>query len=371
MIPDTLPAEEAKNQTVAFPLLADPAGYVACQWHFSGDTEGLTYWLKLFTDHYAGMLDLALTDALDRGVPREEAETQVAQARASFGAYLKHVRAEPEAFGQVTILSLCVARERSLRKAGIPDPYRLAKQRENESAMALVPAVFAEIDALEGAERIERIMRGVFAGNIFDLGAVKTIAMFKDGNVDFHDTLSKLKDRPWFYDHLDALCDRWLNGPAYNCAVVFVDNAGPDVLLGMVPFVRELLRNGTGVILTSNATPTLNDVTHEELTGLIDTIAGSDAVIGDALKSGRLELITSGNGAPLIDLMQVNPDLADAVVRRDVDLCVIEGMGRAIETNFDAVFTCDALKLAMIKDKGVGSEIGAEMYDLVLRYDRV
>ncbi len=370
-MPDTLPPQEAENQTVAFPLLADPEGYVACTLNLCDTEAGRAYWLKLFRDHYADLLERALADALDRGLDREEAQTQVAQARASFGAYLKHIEAEPEVFGRMTVLTMCEARERSLRKSGIPDPYRLAKQHENEIAMALLLKVLEQIDALKGPERVERIMRGIFAGNLFDLGAIKTNAMFKDDHVDFHDTLSKLKDRPWFYDNLDAWCERWVNGPAYHCAVVFVDNAGPDVLLGMIPFVRELLRGGTGVILTSNSEPTLNDVTHEELTGLIDKIAEFDTVIDEAMKSGQLELITSGNKAPLIDLIKINPDLADAVTRRGVDLCVIEGMGRAIETNYDAVFTCDALKLAMIKDQGVGHKLDAEMFDLVLRYDQV
>lgn len=371
MSADTSTDKQATQPTTLFPLLADPIGYQACPWDLAENDERRAYWLKLFRDHYVGCLELALNDALDRGVARDVAEAQVAQAKASFGAYLGHVEAEPSAFGRLTILLICEARERSLRRAGIPDPYRLDKERENETALALLPGVLAEIDALNGADRIERIMRGVFAGNIFDLGAVDTTAMFKDGKMDFHHTLGKLKPRPWFVDHFDAWRDRWLSGEPYNCAVMFVDNAGPDVLLGMVPFARELLRTGTGVVMAANAAPALNDVTHEELTVLIDRIAGFDPVIAEALKTGQLELVTSGNGAPLIDLRKVNPDLADAVYRRDVDLCIIQGMGRAIETNFDAEFNCDTLKLAMIKDLGVGEAMGASLYDLVLRFDQI
>jgi uncharacterized protein with ATP-grasp and redox domains len=355
--------------TAVFPLLADPGAYVACPWDLAKDAERRAYWLKLFRDHYEGLLELAVADALDRGVSRDRAETQEAQARAGFGAFLSQVEAEPDVFGPLTILLMCRARERCLRQAGIPDPYRLAKQRENESALALLPGVLSEIDALADGDRIDRIMRGIFAGNIFDLGAVKTIEMFKDGKVDFHDTLGRLKARPWFVDHLDAWRDRWLNGPAHRCAVLFVDNAGPDVLLGMLPFARELLRGGTGVILTANELPALNDITHSELTVLVNQIAKTDRVIGEALKSGTLELVSSGNDAPLIDLACINPGLAEAVGRRGVDLCVIEGMGRAIETNFDAGFVSDTLKLAMIKDMGVGEAMGAELYDLVLRFD--
>ncbi len=369
MTPDAATDRPSVQPTAVFPLLAEPITYFACLWDLAKTDDRRAYWLGLFREHYEGLLELAMADALDRGVANDRAEEQVANARAGFGAFLKQVEAEPNVFGPLTILLMCEARERCLRRANIPDPYRLAKQQENETAMALLPAVFAEIDALAGADRIDRIMRGVFAGNIFDLGAVKTIEMFKDGKVDFHHTLSKLKGRPWFVDHLDAWRDRWLNGPTHQCAVMFVDNAGPDVLLGMVPFARELLRRGTGVILTANETPALNDVTHAELIVLIDRIAEIDPLINEALKSGELELVSSGNGAPLIDLRRVDSRLAEAVYRRDVDLCVIEGMGRAIETNFDAAFNCDTLKLAMIKDLGVGEAMGAELYDLVLRFD--
>ncbi len=369
MTPDTATDNSSVQPTAVFPLLAEPITYVACLWDLAKDDDRRVYWLKLFRDHFEGLLDLAMADALDRGVARDRAEEQIANARAGFGAFLKHVEAEPQVFGPLTILLMCEARERTLRRAGIPDPYRLAKQQENETAFALLPTVFSEIDALAGADRIDRIMRGIFAGNIFDLGAVKTIEMFKDGQVDFHHTLGKLKARPWFVDHLDAWRDRWQDGPAHRCAVMFVDNAGPDVLLGMIPFARELLRRGTGVILTANETPALNDITHAELIPLLDRIAAIDPLISQALKSGKLEMVSSGNGAPLIDLRRIDSRLAEAVYRRDVDLCVIEGMGRAIETNFDAAFACDTLKLAMIKDLGVGEAMGAELYDLVLRFD--
>ncbi|GAB4195158.1 MAG: hypothetical protein Kow00105_09410 [Phycisphaeraceae bacterium] len=360
---------DVQKSTAVFPLLADPIGYVACQWDLSQDDARRAYWLKLFRDHFKGLLDLAIEDALDRGLPRELAEAQAAKAHAAFTAYTNHVEAEPDAFGRLTILSFCEAREKSLRQADIPDPYRLAKTRENEAALKLLPDVLSEIDELEGAERIERVMRGVFAGNIFDLGAVDTSAMFKEGKMDFRHTLEKLKPRPWFVDGLDAFRDKLLSQSKYQCAVVFVDNAGPDVVLGMLPFVRELLRSEIGVILTANETPSLNDVTHDELTVLVNRVCEMDTIIAKAIESGDLELITSGNGAPLIDLRRINPELAEAVYRREADLCVLEGMGRAIETNYDAQFTCDCLKIAMLKDPDVAAGIGGNMFDLVLRFD--
>ena len=81
---------------------------------------------------------------------------------------------------------------------------------------------------------------------------------------------------------------------------------------------------------------------------------------------------TWGNRLPLIDLSGVSPQLVDAVTRDGgVDLVVLEGMGRAIESNLHALFTCDALKLAMIKDRDVAHAIGGELYDVMLKYEPV
>ena len=46
-------------------------------------------------------------------------------------------------------------------------------------------------------------------------------------------------------------------------------------------------------------------------------------------------------------LLQLSPECVAAA--ENVDLVVVEGMGRAIETNLYASFSCDSLKLAMVK----------------------
>ncbi len=38
-----------------------------------------------------------------------------------------------------------------------------------------------------------------------------------------------------------------MQGRPYNCAVMFVDNSGIDIILGIFPFARELLNRGTNV----------------------------------------------------------------------------------------------------------------------------
>ncbi len=51
----------------------------------------------------------------------------------------------------------------------------------------------------------------------------------------------------------------------YKRVIIFVDNAGADVVLGMIPFARELLRMGAEVALVANSLPAINDITAIEL----------------------------------------------------------------------------------------------------------
>ena len=64
----------------------------------------------------------------------------------------------------------------------------------------------------------------------------------------------------------------------------------------------------------------------------------------------------------------MSTDVADATV--GADLVVIEGMGRAIHTNFATKLKCDVLKLAMIKNQHLARRLfGGEVYDCVCRFD--
>ncbi len=367
MLSESMSSETGER--VTFPLLADPAAYEASTWDLLAEPQKRAYWLGLFREHFPKLLAEAVRCETAAGVDEGEIRQRTERARQRFFTYLDEVTAEPAKYGKLDILEICLVREQALRQAGIDDPYRLAKRIENDTALELLPGLLKELDALDGDALAEALIRGVFAGNIFDLGATKTADLFKDGGrVDFRETRAKLKPRPWFIDDLDAWIERWRGRP-HRAAVLFVDNAGPDIVLGMIPFARALLRRGTRVILTANTTPSLNDVTHEELGELIDRVAGFDEPIRTAHDDGRLRPVPSGNGAPLIDLKRISPELADAVAAEPIDLVVIEGMGRAIETNLHARLTPETIKIAMIKDPGVSDALGGELYDLVMRYE--
>lgn len=358
------------EDAAVFPLLAEPENYLACQWDLTHDAKRRAYWLNLYRTNFPGLLEDGLLVEVDSGRDVSDVRACVAACSKAFYALLDAIDATPTLLGRLDIISVGIERERILREHGFADPYRLIKQSENETALALLPALLKELDAMSDADRALALVKGVFAGNIFDVGAVETLELFKQGKIDFHSTRAKLKARPWLFDDGDAWLERMSeSAKPYNAAVLFVDNAGCDIVLGMLPFARELLRRGTHVIITSNTSPSLNDMTQPEMVELVDLVCTFDATLAAAREGDRLELIPSGNGTPLIDLSRITLELADAVSQRGVDLVVLEGMGRAAESNFEIPFACDVIKVAMLKDPDVATSLGGELYDLVFRFE--
>ena len=328
---------------------------------------------------------------------------------ASFDADLDRVASGDHASlfeGAPTVLKLCGLRDRALRDLGFEDCFLDVKTSENARALATLPAVLREIDAIrDPGARIEALVRGVFAGNVFDLGAAASAARHADGDGGFEATRAGLKRRPWCVDHLDAFRDAWLASatettkdarvvsfpsPWKKC-VLFVDNAGADVVLGMLPLCRELLRGGAEVVLAANERPSINDVTARELRALLPRVAEAERrgfsgefdgefgaverndnvfenVFQRALDANTLVVVSSGSDLPVIDLSRVSAELVDAA--RGADLVVLEGMGRGIETNLFARFACDALNLGMVKHPEVAQCLRGTLYDCVCRFAR-
>ena len=74
---------------------------------------------------------------------------------------------------------------------------------------------------------------------------------------------------------------------------------------------------------------------------------------------GRLFVCSNGQGSPCLDLRRV-----------PADLVVVEGMGRAIHTNFRARFRVSSLKLAMIKNAHLAEALlGGEIMDCVCLFE--
>jgi len=64
---------------------------------------------------------------------------------------------------------------------------------------------------------------------------------------------------------------------------------------------------------------------------------------------------------------RLNSQLADAM--HDVDLLILEGMGRALHTNLQAKFNCECLKLAVIKNRWLAQRLGGGMFSVLCQYE--
>ncbi|KAG4397617.1 hypothetical protein AAZX31_10G167600 [Glycine max] len=156
---------------------------------------------------------------------------------------------------------------------------------------------------------------------------------------------------------------------SWKKVIIFVDNSGADIILGIIlPFARELLRRGSQVILAANYLPSLNDVTYAELIKIISKLKDEEGrLVG--VGTSNLLIANSGNDLPVIDLTRVSQELGN--LANDLDLVILEGMGRGIETNLYAQFKCDSLKIAMVEHPEVTEFLGSRFYDCVIKYDEV
>jgi uncharacterized protein with ATP-grasp and redox domains len=267
------------------------------------------------------------------------------------------------AMDAVTILTLDTWRDQHLREFGFDDAFVDLKEKENEKALPLLPLVCRQLDVLEGGQQLQAVIEGIFAGNIFDMGAEATARAFLEGGPDFFSTREKIGRRPWLIDDYDAVSDRMLNGSAHRKAVFFIDNAGSDFLLGAIPMMRWLARRGTEVILAANERPTLNDMTIHDVNRWWPRIIEMEP----SLAGLPIHRVSTGTGEPLIDLSAVSDELNEAA--GGGDLVILEGMGRGVESNLRAQFTCDVLNLAMLKDIAVADRCGGKMFDVVCRFE--
>jgi type II pantothenate kinase len=348
-----------------FCKLADPDGYRPCDWDLSRDLEGRLHWDGFFRSYFKTVLQLGIDVEVSRGGNPDDARRRAASAQAELEGLFDRFMTEPTASGRaVTMLDLDRWRDHTLRRFGFHDPFVDRKARENQQTLALLPTLCAQLDALPSDDEFAALIEGVFAGNIFDLGAPATARAFLDGSPDFFATRQRLSPRPWLIDDFDVLRDRML-AHVHEKTIFFIDNAGSDFLLGVLPFVRWMARRGTHVVLAANELPALNDMTAAEVRALWPRVLEVEPSLGGL----PIEIVSTGTGDPLIDLSQVSRELN--CVSSDADLVILEGMGRGVESNLDARFTCDALNLAMIKDPIIARWHGGKTFDLVCRFRAV
>lgn len=348
-----------------FRLLKDPGNYVPQDWDFVKDTAGREFWLNHFEAQFAQSMKHALEQY------GRTAHKKATAATVEMNAALAKLRSEPASLpsGKLNMIELDLLRDGILRKSGVDDPYKNIRTRANTAAMKLYPQLVREVHALAKDARFLRLMQCVLAGNILDLGSAATMHL-ADQPLDFFATLKAVKPRPWLVDQFDAISqDLSALSLKWSKAVIFVDNAGADFVLGVMPLAREMALSGTKIVLAANERPALNDMTADETAVLVERLALIDDDLAALIKGEMFEVVSSGNNIPVMDLGNVSDELNTAA--EGAELVILEGMGRALETNYNAEFTVDTLKVALIKNEDVARRFNGQMYDCVCKYDRV
>jgi len=307
----------------------------------------------------------------------EQLEAALQSIRSTVEQHLAFIRKEPSAYSMLSIRSLLDFREMVVRENGFEDAYHFVKRRDTELALSLYEGVLSRLEAMtDWEERQRALIEGVLGGNCFDWGSTEVVRMMEAGELSFDVALEKVV-KPFQIDDMDAWLARLRelrdsragDSGGYRKVVVFVDNSGADVCLGILPFARELCKMGSVVILASNSVPALNDVTHPELLGILDAVGKMDPLLQCFVEEGKLRCVESGSSSACIDLRRVNAELAQLC--SDAELVVLVGMGRSVHTNFRAEFTCDSLKLACIKNAWVAQQlIGGTMFSAIVRFER-
>ncbi|KAJ8434009.1 hypothetical protein Cgig2_001202 [Carnegiea gigantea] len=316
---------ESSSELVPFPLLIE-SNYRACTipYRFPSDnprkaTPTEIAWIELFANSIPSFKKRAEDDET---VP--DAKVRAEKFAQRYGEILEDMKKDPESHGgPPDCILLCRLREQVLRELGFRDIFKKVKDEENAKAISLFGGVVSLNDAIEDpVKRVENLVRGILAGNIFDLGSAQ--------------------------------------------AIIFVDNSGADIILGILPFARELLRRGTQVVLAANELPSINDVTYTELFEIISKLKDENGQLM-GVDISKLLIANSGNDLPVIDLTRVSQELA--YLAGDADLVLLEGMGRGIETNLYAQLKCDSIKIGMVKHPEVAQFLGGRLYDCVFKYN--
>ena len=346
-----------------FCLLRSPESYVAHDWDLLASAQDRSYWLDLFATHFEETLSHAA------GHYGRSAGKRVAAARKAFQDTILRLRQDPGSLpgGRLNVIELCRLRESVLWANGLSDPFRRVKDRENAATAELYPELVRKLHTMDRKDRWLQLIQSVFAGNLFDLGAVATMHLANDPS-DFHQALGDIKPRPWLVDDFDLLQADLPGSPPskWSKAVIFIDNCGGDFVMGIMPLARQLALDGTQIVLAANELSSLNDLTADEAGAMVELLASRDADLSALIESGFITVVSTGNGIPLIDLSDVSDELNEAAA--DADLVILEGMGRAVESNFDVDLKVDRLNLALLKDPQVAAHVGGEMYDCICKY---
>eukprot|EP00834_Sanchytrium_tribonematis_P005219 NODE_302_length_10333_cov_0.506840.p1 type:complete len:741 gc:universal NODE_302_length_10333_cov_0.506840:4909-7131(+) len=354
--------DSSTEKLVSFSLLQEEQSYHPDTYVF--DDESRKFYLDTMENSICGTQKIALDlPSLSDGFFKAtfpEVSLNAEELADRFGILFRDkislLRQDPNAYGEQSLRTLLNLREQCLREVGFHDLYYFVKLKDNKLAMNRYKETINYLKRMNDYDHVSSLIHHILAGNMFDWGSSEVIELVEKGALLFDSVLDHLKISPKM-DNSEKLIKTLLKNQYKKC-IIFVDNSGCDVILGILPFTRFLLAKGTSCILAANTYPALNDITASELQELIDEVSKTDEIFSNAIDLGNLMVCPTGSFSPCLDLSRVSEGLSKHA--EDADLVVLEGMGRAIHTNLRCKLKCDVIKIAVFKSHYVASQLGVK-----------
>ncbi|KAK9873112.1 hypothetical protein WA026_020843 [Henosepilachna vigintioctopunctata] len=225
-------------QTSICPLLRNPRTYDPDTIDLLNDIKQRDYWLTCLHQ----MMKKFITKAAVLNPEDLRAEEKAKKSYQSFHMLTEKLKDNPHLLNPLNVRTLLEFDEDNLRDNNFKDDWYHQKQKKTNLAFQ---------------QFLSRLK--VLAGNVFDWGS-KAVSDILDGNpgFDLNNAVRIIQPRPSFKDNFDSFVDKIKTFP-YEEVVIFVDNAGIDFVLVIIPLTRELQKLDTKVILVGNSMPALND----------------------------------------------------------------------------------------------------------------
>ncbi|KAJ2034075.1 hypothetical protein H4S03_005227 [Coemansia sp. S3946] len=361
--------DQQADRLERLPQLALP--YVPDTVDLAADEGQRLAWLAALERSAHELVALVERGALDAGSSDHvgtEDRVDAGRIRAFSILYARHLQrlgAQPLAYGALTVRGILGLREQCLREVGLGDVFAAVKRRETKAALVALPQCVAQTDVLAERERLLALLGNALAGNMFDWGASELHGALASGALDLAAARERISYSPQRLNNPGAFADRVI-AEGYRKVLVFVDNSGADVVLGVLPLARVLTQTGATVVLAANSRPALNDVTEGELKDIVAEAALVDESLAAAVEEERLLVCASGSAGPCVDLRRLDPRLV--ALAQAADLVILVGMARAIVSNYHARFTCDSLRIAVFKNKMTADAASANVFDSLCLY---
>ena len=229
------------------------------------DLTAQRHWINVLEKNLHKLVELAIkwtSNYEDNEQCENDVQHRLSSFDTLFRSHLARLRNQPNMYGALTVRSLLNLREQCLHELGFPDIFAKAKAEENKSALLNLQELLNEVDSLQSIEeKVELLIYNILAGNMFDWGSNQVLEMLKNGELSF-ETAKKKINKPDHFNHTKKFIERLnRNKPPFKKTVIFVDNSGADIILGIIPFARFLVSLGTDVILAANSFPAVNDIT--------------------------------------------------------------------------------------------------------------